>query len=303
MRIGFIGIGAIGWPMAATLIKAGHDVAPYDIDSARLEKFCTEHRVSAATLTDVARSEIIVCMLPTGDDVRRALIEQDGGTFAKSVKPSSIVIDMGSSDPIGTRKLGAELQNLGVSLIDAPISKRSSVFTDSGTPKASATAIPMVIMIGGDDKAAIARARPILGAIGDTLFETGALGSGHATKALNNYASAASHVALAEALLVGRRFGLDPKTFIDVINVSTGKSFVSEVLYKKHIDNPDFRAGFNIGLFAKDIKIAADLAKTMRLDAPMARLTSERWAHARDKLGPTTDLATATPAFDEDLPG
>jgi 3-hydroxyisobutyrate dehydrogenase len=303
MRIGFIGIGAIGSPMAATLIKAGYDLAPFDIDRARLDKFCSENSTHPATLADVAACEAVICMLPTGHDVRHALFVQDDGAFAKSVRPGTVVIDMGSSDPLGTRTLGADLKKIGVDLIDAPISKRSSVFTDSGTPKAASTAIPMVIMIGGDSADAIARAKPILAVIGDTLFETGALGNGHALKALNNYASAAAHVALAEALLVGQRFGLDAKTFIDVVNVSTGKSFVSDVLYRKHIANPDFRAGFNIGLFAKDVKIAADLARAMRLDAPMAQLTSERWAHARDTLGPTTDLAAATPAFDNDMPG
>jgi 3-hydroxyisobutyrate dehydrogenase len=176
------------------------------------------------------------------------------------------------------------------------------VFNESGRPQATKTAIPMVIMIGGDDKAAIAKAKPLLADIGDTLFETGGLGSGHAVKALNNYASAASHVALGEALIVAERFGLDPKTFIDVINVSTGKSFVSEVLFAKHIANPDFAAGFTVGLFAKDIRNAADLCAAMKLDAPMARLTRDRWAAARDKLGGGTDLTRAVPAWDEDLP-
>jgi len=143
----------------------------------------------------------------------------------------------------------------------------------------------------------------VLAAIGDTLFETGGLGTGHALKALNNYASAASHVALAEALLAGQRFGLDPKTFIDVINVSTGQSFVSEVLYRKSLANPDFKAGFSIGLLAKDVKIAADLVQTVGLDAPMARLTRDQWALARDRLGAATDLTGATPAWDKDLPG
>ena len=108
-------------------------------------------------------------------------------------------------------------------------------------------------------------------------------------------------MALAEALLAGQRFGLDPKVMIDVINVSTGRSFVSEVLYKKQIDNPDFRAGFSIGLFAKDVMQAAGLAAAVGLDAPMARLTSERWALARDKLGAAADLTAATPAWDESL--
>lgn len=237
-------------------------------------------------------------MLPTGDIVREVLLHQENAAFPKTLRPGTLVIDMGSSDPRGTQALGAELRKLGAELVDAPVSKRVAVFTASGTPAARATAIPMVIMIGGD-ASAVARAKPLLADIGDTLFETGPLGSAHALKALNNYASAASHVALAEALLTGQRFGLDPKIMIDVINVSTGRSFVSEVLYKKQIDNTDFRAGFSIGLFAKDVMQAANLAAAVGLDAPMARLTTERWVLARDKFGATADLTAATPAWDE----
>jgi 3-hydroxyisobutyrate dehydrogenase len=301
MSVGFVGIGAIGWPMAATLVKAGEQVCVYDLDRDRAARFAAELGARTGSLADIAANEFVVTMLPTGDDVRAALLEQENGAFAASVRPGTIVIDMGSSDPLGTKTLGETLRKLGVNLVDAPVSKRATVFVKSGTPTATNSAIPMVIMIGGEPDA-VARAKPVLAKIGDTLFETGALGSGHALKALNNYASAASHIALAEALLVGGRFGLDPKTMIDVINVSTGRSFVSEVLIKKHLENAEFRTGFNIGLFAKDVKIAADLAGAVHLDAPMARLTRDRWAQARDRLGSSTDLTGAVPAWNDDLP-
>lgn len=301
MRVGFIGIGAIGWPVAGTLIKAGHDVAVFDTDRERVARFAAEFACRLSpSLTEIAAHEFVITMLPTGEIVRDVLIVQNGGAFRKAVRTGTVVIDMGSSDPLGTRALGVELRHLGVQLVDAPVSKRVAAFTSSGTPVASATAIPMVIMIGGD-KEAVARARPLLADIGDTLFETGALGSAHALKALNNYASAASHVALAEALLAAQRFGLDPKTCIDVINVSTGRSFVSEVLFHKQIDNPDFVAGFSAGLFAKDVKQAADLMEAVGLEAPMARLTRDRWALARDRLGPSADITAATPAWDRNL--
>jgi 3-hydroxyisobutyrate dehydrogenase len=106
---------------------------------------------------------------------------------------------------------------------------------------------------------------------------------------------------LAEALLTAERFGLDPKTCLDVINVSTGRSFVSEVLFRNQIDNSAFAAGFSIGLFAKDIQQAAELTAAVGLEAPMARLTQERWALARDRIGPTADITAAAQAWDEDL--
>jgi 3-hydroxyisobutyrate dehydrogenase len=301
MRVGFIGIGAIGWPVAGTLIKAGHDVTVFDADRGRVARFAAEFACrSAPGLAEIAVHEFVITMLPTGEIVRQVLLAQDGGAFRKAMRPGTVVIDMGSSDPLGTQALGAELHQSGVQLIDAPVSKRVAAFTSSGTPVASTTAIPMVIMIGGDQDA-VSRAKPLLADIGDTLFETGALGSAHALKALNNYASAASHVALAEALLAAQRFGLDPRTCIDVINVSTGRSFVSEILFRKQIDNPDFVAGFSVGLFAKDVEQAAYLIKAVGLDAPMARLTRERWAWARERLGPSADITAATPAWDQNI--
>jgi 3-hydroxyisobutyrate dehydrogenase len=301
MRVGFVGIGAIGWPMAGTLIKAGHDVIVFDLDRERLGRFAAEFACPiASSLAEIATHEFVITVLPTGEIVREVLLAQEGGAFLRAVRAGTTVIDMGSSDPIGTQALGADLRQAGVQLVDAPVSKRVAVFTSSGTPVAREGAIPMVIMIGGD-KDAIGRAKPLLADIGDTLFETGALGSAHALKALNNYASAASHVALAEALLAAQRCGLDLKTCIDVINVSTGRSFVSEVLFKKQIDNPDFVAGFSIGLFAKDVKQAADLIKSVGLDAPMAKLTSERWALARERLGANADITAAMPAWDQNL--
>jgi 3-hydroxyisobutyrate dehydrogenase len=303
MRVGFIGIGAIGWPMAATLVEAGHEVTAFDIDAARLARFTDQYGCrSTSGLGEVADNAFVITMLPTGDDVRRALIEQENAAFIKASRRGTIVIDMGSSNPASTRTLGAELKDRGIALLDAPISKRAAVFTDSGLPKAGKSAIPMVIMLGGDDKAAVARAKPLLATIGDTLFETGGLGSGHALKALNNYVSAATQVALAEALLAGERYGLDPKAMIDVINVSTGRSFVSEILYSKHLADAAFKTGFTVGLLAKDVRIAADLIQKNKLDAPMARLTCERWALARDRLGAETDLTDVMAAWNNDLP-
>jgi 3-hydroxyisobutyrate dehydrogenase len=302
MRVGFIGIGAIGWPMAGTLVKAGHDVMVFDIDRERLARFAAQFACRVAPgLAAIADHEFVITMLPTGEIVRDVLLAQDDGAFRKAARPGTVVIDMGSSDPRGTKALGAQLAACGVQLIDAPVSKRVAAFNAaSGIPAAATSAIPMVIMIGGDE-AAVARARPLLADVGDTLFTTGPLGTAHALKALNNYASAASHLALAEALLAAQRFGLDPKTCLDVINVSTGRSFVSEVLFRNQIDNPAFAAGFSIGLFAKDIQQAAELTAAVGLDAPMARLTQERWVLARDRLGPTADITAATRAWDEDL--
>jgi 3-hydroxyisobutyrate dehydrogenase len=155
-------------------------------------------------------------------------------------------------------------------------------------------------MIGSEDAAAVARAKPLLGIMGNRLFETGPLGSGHAMKALNNFVAAAGYVAAVEALMAGKRFGLDPTRMLEIMNVSTGRNFNTEVVLKEHVVDERFATGFQLGLLAKDVKIAADLTRTVHLDAPLARLVSERYEQARDRLGYTRDNSAAILAWDND---
>ena len=138
--------------------------------------------------------------------------------------------------------------------------------------------------------------------MGKQLFETGPLGSGHAMKALNNYIAAAGYTAVAEALLIGQRFGLDQNVMVDILNVSTGRNFTTEVMIKEHVLGGKFATGFALGLMAKDVRIAADLGEAVGLDAPVSRLVRERWAAARDKLGASRDTSEAILGWKDDLP-
>ncbi len=290
MRIGFIGIGNMGWPMASHIVKGGHELTVHDLDAGKVSRFASTMGCrGGATLADLGDRELVITMLPDGNAVRSVIVGEGG--LAQHLKPGAALVDMSSSDPVGTRTLGAELQSLGVGMLDAPVS--------GAVPRA--TTGKLAIMIGGDDKALIERARPILSLMGDRLFETGGLGSGHAMKSLNNYIAAATFAASAEALLIGRRFGLDPATMFDIINVSTGRSFVSEMVMTEHVITGKFATGFSVGLLAKDVRIAADLGQAMKLDAPVLRLVRDRWALARDRLGAASDNAEAIKTWDEDL--
>jgi len=293
MRVGFIGIGNMGWPMAANIAKAGHDLAVFDLDAERSARFSREHNARAASsLAEIAQSEATITMLPTGQIVRRALIEQEDGAFAKNLRPGALVIDMSSSEPIGTRELGKALDRDGAILLDAPVS--------GAVPRAKTATL--AIMIGGNDKAAIERAKPLLRAMGDRLFETGPLGTGHAMKALNNYIAAAGYTAVAEALLIGERFGLNQEAMVDILNASTGRNFTTEFMVKEHVLSGKFATGFAVGLMAKDVRIAADLGEAVKLDAPVSRLIRERWAIARDRIGATNDTAAAILGWKDNLP-
>lgn len=292
MRVGFIGIGNMGWPMSANIAKAGHELTVFDLDAERTKRFAAEHHSRAATsLAQVADNDFIITMLPTGQIVRSVFLDAEGGAFAKALRPGTLLIDMSSSDPVGTRQLGADLARLGVTLIDAPVS--------GAVPRAKTGTL--AIMIGGNDKEAIARAKPLLSAMGDRLFETGPLGSGHAMKALNNYIAAAGYTAVVESLLIGERFGLDKSVMVDILNASTGRNFTTENMIQQQVLSGKFGTGFALGLMAKDVKIAADLGEAVHLDAPISRLIRERWAAARDRLGATRDTSEALLAWNDEL--
>jgi 3-hydroxyisobutyrate dehydrogenase len=294
MRVGFIGIGNMGWPMASHIAQAGHELTVFDVDAAKAARFAQEfHCKAAASLGEVAANEAVVTMLPTGRIVRQALLEDQGGAFAKALQPGTLVIDMSSSEPVGTRELGKALERTGAVLIDAPVS--------GAVPRAKAGTL--AIMIGGDDKAAIERAKPLLLAMGKQLFETGPLGTGHAMKALNNYIAAAGYTAAVEALMIGQRFGLNQETMVDILNVSTGRNFSTEMMMKEQVIQGKFSTGFALGLMAKDVKIAADLGEAVKLDAPVSRLIRDRWALARERLGATRDTSEAILGWKDDLPG
>src|SRR5262245_34112808 len=289
MRVGFIGIGNMGTPMSANILKAGHELIVYDQDSARSKQFAATHGCEcAASFADLARVDFMITMLPTGQIVRDVyLLEQDGG-LARHLARDTVAIDMSSSEPNGTRQLGAALAKRGLILLDAPVS--------GAVPRAQSGTL--TIMLGGDDATAIERSKPLLAAMGNRIFETGGLGSGHAMKALNNFVAATSYTAAAEALLVGQRFGLDPARMLDILNVSTGRNFITEVVMKEHVVDRKFATGFALGLLAKDVKIAADLANEVHQDAPLAQLIKDRWALARDRLGPTRDNSEAILAWE-----
>ena len=282
--VGFIGIGNMGRPMAANLVKGGYQVVLYDLDGKRAQQAASEIGAKAAsTLAELGRQvDAIVTMLPTGKEVRGCLLETEGGALAANLPKGAIVMDMSSADPVGTRQTHADLARRGLAFVDAPVS--------GGVPRA--TDGSLAIMIGGD-KAAVELAKPVLGKMGTGLFDVGGPGNGHAMKALNNFVAGTAFIAVSEALVVGEKFGLDPATMIDVMNVSTGKSFNTEHVAKQHVVSRQFASGFALGLLAKDVKIAADLASAIDVESPLTRLSSSLLGEARDTVGAEKDHTLA----------
>jgi 3-hydroxyisobutyrate dehydrogenase len=290
LAIGFVGLGNMGWPMAANLHAVGLSLVVRDADAAREARFAAEHpgAVPAGSPAAFAAADIVVTMLPNGAIVRDALL---GWGIAAALGDGALVVEMSSADPSDTLRLAADLARDGIRVVDAPVS--------GGVPRAVTGELSL--MVGGED-ADVARAQPVLRVLGDPArqFRTGGLGTGHAMKALNNVIGAATYCATAEALVIGRRFGLDPATMIAIINASTGRSFVSELVFAPEVLTARYGSGFALGLMAKDVHIARSVAAAAETDAPMIELADERWAKALGRLGPVADQSRAHQAWWDD---
>jgi 3-hydroxyisobutyrate dehydrogenase len=287
LTIGFAGLGTMGWPMAANLHAAGFALVVRDIDAATQARFAAEHpgAIAAAAPGAFAAAGIVVTMLPNGAIARDALL---GWGIAAAAGTGTLVVEMSSSDPSDTLRLAADLLPHGVRVVDSPVS--------GGVARARTGELSL--MVGGTDED-VARAQPVLRVLGDPArqFRTGGLGTGHAMKALNNVIGAATYCATAEALAVGERFGLDPRTMIDIINASTGRSFISELVFAPEVLTGRYGTGFALGLMAKDVRIAQSVAAAAATDAPVLALTDERWSKALSEFGPAVDQSMAHRAW------
>jgi 3-hydroxyisobutyrate dehydrogenase len=281
--IGFAGIGAMGTPMAGNLARAGYPLIVFDLDAARTAALAREHVVIVAkNLAELgAAADIIITMLPDGRAVRTALCGKNDSfkdCLLERAEKDTLVIDMSSSSPVGTRELGKLLAARGTPFIDAPV---------SGGVK-GAIAASLAVMVGGDP-AIFERVKPLLGKMGNQLFHAGPLGAGHAIKALNNYVSAAGLVAACEAIIAAERFGLDPAVATDIINVSSGMNNTTKNKVKQHMLSGTFGAGFAASLMAKDVRTALEVVESTGTPADLARHCATFWTAAEAELPAGTD--------------
>lgn len=280
-RVGFAGLGRMGAPMVRALVRGGVKPVLNDTDASAMQGLADELSLTTvAQAADLAeQADLIILMLPNSRIVEAVVAPDAKDGLAARLSAGSIIVDMSSSDPMATRELGAALAPRGITLLDAPVS--------GGVRKA--VSAELAIMLGGDDDDALDRAEAVLGHMG-RVFRTGPLASGHATKALNNYVSAAGLAAACEAVIVGREFGLDPERIIEVINASTGRNNSTENKIRQFVLNGAFdKAGFALDLMAKDVGLAASLARAMGRDLPGLSAAGALWAQAQKDLGPGAD--------------
>ena len=254
----------MGEPMAANLAREGFAVRSFDLKG----------NGNCKSVRDAVRNaEAVITMLPDGAAVREAVLEA-----LPAISPGAIVVDMSSSDPVGTRALGAALSARKIAFVDAPVSGAVVGARDA----------TLAIMVGGEESA-FQKVKPVLEAMGKSIFHVGSLGAGHAVKALNNYLGAAGTLAGFEALIIARAFGLDPEPMLKAINASTGRNSTTEKKIARDVLTGAWASGFKLALMTKDVGIAAALAKDLRLETPFLKETLRAWREAKKTLAKDAD--------------
>lgn len=265
--------------MAHNLLKAGFTVHGYDRVTQAADQFAGQaqfHFAESASAT-LTNADLVVLMLPDSSIVDKLLWEGDDA-LAPAVKAGSLVIDMGSSDPMHTRQNAEKLSQLGIGFIDAPVS--------GGVKRAVAGTL--AIMIGGDESL-VARAYPVLQALGKTLTHVGQAGAGHAVKALNNYVSAAGLLAVSESLSAAIKFGIDPHLANQVFNASTGKNNTTENKVEAFMLSDAFNSGFSLALMKKDLETAHRFIEQVDATSGFSSDCLKVWQAADKSLGKGAD--------------
>jgi len=261
-KVGFIGLGIMGKPMARNLLKAGHSLTVYDIVPARVAELVDAGAARGENCCDTAaRSDVTITMLPDGPDVDAAVLGPDG--VCEGARPGSVVVDMSSISPVVAQKVGAACAEKDVEFLDAPVS--------GGEPKAIDGTL--AIMVGGQAES-FEKVLPILQKLGTSVTLTGAVGAGNVTKLANQIMVACNIAAMGEALVLATRAGLDPEV---VFNAVKGGLAGSTVLNAKApmVIARNFQPGFRIQLHQKDLRNALLAAESMKVALPFTSLVQQ----------------------------
>lgn len=274
-QIGFIGLGSMGKPMVKNLAKAGYCIAVFD---ANPQAACsvTHERVTAmdSPAKVAAQASIIITMLPTSSIVEEVLRGAEG--VFSTMNAGTIIIEMSSGSPAITQALAAEALQRHAQLVDAPVS--------GGVSRAETG--DLSIMFGGDEQVQ-KQVEPILDALGSSVVRTGAVGTAHAMKALNNLVSAGGFLIGIEAILLGKRFGLEPEAMVDILNASTGMNNSTQKKFRQFVLSGKYNAGFGLALMVKDLGIALGLDTDQK--AEFSQLCLKIWSAANDNLSKGAD--------------
>lgn len=268
MKIGFIGLGAMGFPMARHLAKE-HEVLVWNRTAEKAERHAREHGTTVANdLAECASAEVIITMLPTSAEVDEIV-----DRLLPDVREGTLWIDATSGDPNVSRETAKRLAAKGVAFVDAPVTG-AIVGAENAT---------LTIMMGGSEED-VARAKEILRVNGKTLIHVGAIGAGHAIKVLTNSIMGATVWITSECMLLAKQLGIDIKTALEVTNAGSGRSNASENLLPMRLRDHQWPLVFKLAHHDKDIRIAASLAHQQHASTPMLALTQQLYSGALHQL-------------------
>jgi 2-hydroxy-3-oxopropionate reductase len=267
-RIGFIGLGVMGKPMARNLLAAGFELVVHSRTRADVEELAADGAAPAASPREVGEAAAItITMLPDSPQVSEVLAGDDGVLHGKSA--GALIVDMSTISPVVTRELAAQAAERGVGYVDAPVSGG-----DVGALEAT-----LSIMAGGAEED-FERARPVLGALGKTIVHVGPVGAGQVVKACNQVVVALTIEAVSEALVLGSKAGVDPAVIIQVLSGGLAGNRVMEMRGRNFLEH-DFAPGFRIDLHHKDLGIALATAREYGVALPATAAVNEMFQALR----------------------
>jgi 3-hydroxyisobutyrate dehydrogenase len=273
MKIGFIGLGAMGFPMARHLVEQ-HEVIVWNRTREKAERHAREHGSHLARdLAQCAEAEVIITMLPTSKEVDEIVAQLE-----PHLRPGTLWIDATSGDPNVSRETASRLATKGVRFVDAPVTG-ATIGAENAT---------LTIMVGGS-ATDFASAEPILKIVGKTIIHVGPVGAGHAIKVLTNSIMGATVWITSECLLLAKQFGIDLKTALAVTNAGSGRSNASENLLPMRLVEGKWPLVFKLVHHDKDIRIAASIAHQQHASTPLLALTQNLFTAALHQLGDKAD--------------
>jgi 3-hydroxyisobutyrate dehydrogenase len=281
--VAFLGLGAIGRPMAVRLARApGVSLAVWNRSRDKAEAFAREHGVRVASSpADAARgADVVITCFPVSADVASVLDGSEG--LLAGMQPGSALVDCTSGDPATSRQIAERLAERGIGFLDAPVSGGTSG-AEQGT---------LTVMVGGD-AALLARVRPALEPFGKKIVHCGGVGAGDALKSVNNALLAVHVWSTAEGLVALAKAGVKPEVALDVINASSGRSNASMNLFPERVLTRSFPRTFRLALLDKDVGIAAGVARAQKVPAPLLQLTADLFRVAHNALGEEADHVEA----------
>jgi len=283
--LGFIGLGAMGGPMACNLVAAGHDVTVYDLDDDAMAAVVDEGATAGDSSADAAAGAEVVFLSLTTPEVVEAVVND----IEPALEDGSVLVDLTTSTPATTNEIADRLAPRDIDVLGAPVSGGH----------AGAEAATLSIIAGGDE-AVFEACRPLFDVIGTDIFHVGPEpGHGHAVKLLNNYLSNTALLATSEAVILGGKAGLDRKQLVDVFSVSSGRNSANEDKIPNHVLTGTYDKDFKLGLMDKDMRLLSRFADDQDVPLLVGHVVRDLVGYTKAKKGADSDMTRAYDFLEE----